>query len=234
MRVPAGEVEGLVLDRLRALLASPSELSEMLAPLALQARALDAALHRAADLGQQWRALPPENKRALTRQIVARVTLSLDRVTVAIGAAHLAQALEASVTFQGETEPAFILSIAAALRRAGQGKRMVIGEPFRQAIDSRFVGLLQEAFSARAMIFANSPESLNAMTSRLTKSKGRLTALMRVSYLAPGLINAILSGRQPPELSPKRLLRAAKDLPLDWSEQRRFLQFPELAAPRPS
>jgi len=61
------------------------------------------------------------------------------------------------------------------------------------------------------------------ITERTTKSKGRLTALMRLSYLAPDIIADILAGRQPPELSVKRLLRTSQDLPLDWPGQRAFL-----------
>jgi site-specific DNA recombinase len=48
---------------------------------------------------------------------------------------------------------------------------------------------------------------------------------MRLSYLAPDIIIDILAGRQPPELTPKRLLRTSPDLPLDWSAQRAFLRF---------
>ena len=48
---------------------------------------------------------------------------------------------------------------------------------------------------------------------------------MRLSYLAPEIIAGILAGRQPPELSVKRLLRTSQDLPLDWGSQRPFLGF---------
>jgi site-specific DNA recombinase len=46
---------------------------------------------------------------------------------------------------------------------------------------------------------------------------------MRLSYLAPEIIADILAGRQPPEMSVKRLLRTSQDLPLDWPGQRAFL-----------
>ena len=38
-------------------------------------------------------------------------------------------------------------------------------------------------------------------------------------------VEAILAGRQPVKLTPKRLLRTSQDLPLDWNEQRKFLHF---------
>ncbi len=225
MRVPAGEVEGLVLDRIRQLMASRKDLADALVPFGLKARELDVALRRAIELSQQWLTLPPGDMRALTRQVISRVSLSPDRIEVAIGAAQLARALGSTVRTEDATGATIRLAIAAELRRAGQGKRMVIGEPSDGASNSSLARVLQEAFSAREALLAPSNESLNAITSRITKSKGRLTALMRVSYLAPDIIEDMLAGRQPPELSPKRLLRASRGLPLDWMQQRSFLRF---------
>jgi hypothetical protein len=48
---------------------------------------------------------------------------------------------------------------------------------------------------------------------------------LAASYPAPDIVRALLKGRQPIELTPTRLLRLSKDLPHDWSEQRRFLGF---------
>ena len=56
-------------------------------------------------------------------------------------------------------------------------------------------------------------------------NKCRLTSLIRLSYLAPDIVRALLEGRQPIELTPTRLLRLSKGLPHDWSEQRHVLGF---------
>ena len=47
MRIPAGDIEALVLDRLRVFFSSRIDVSETLAPLSLNAYALDAALRKA-------------------------------------------------------------------------------------------------------------------------------------------------------------------------------------------
>ena len=47
-------------------------------------------------------------------------------------------------------------------------------------------------------------------------NKGRLTSLVRLSYLGPEIVHA---------LTPSRLLRLSKNLPHDWKEQRCFLGF---------
>jgi site-specific DNA recombinase len=46
--------------------------------------------------------------------------------------------------------------------------------------------------------------------------------VLRLRFLAPDIVTAILDGRQPVELTSRTLLRIA-DLPLDWSGQRQAL-----------
>ncbi|AGK57007.1 hypothetical protein HYPDE_26633 [Hyphomicrobium denitrificans 1NES1] len=48
---------------------------------------------------------------------------------------------------------------------------------------------------------------------------------MRLTYLAPDIVRALLSGRYPPELTPTRLVSLCKDLPHDWQLQRAVLEF---------
>ena len=54
-------------------------------------------------------------------------------------------------------------------------------------------------------------------------NKGRLTSLVRLSYLGPEIVRALLVGSQSNALTPSRLLRLSKNLPHDWKEQRCFL-----------
>jgi len=61
-----------------------------------------------------------------------------------------------------------------------------------------------------------------AMSGRLGMNKGRLTSLVRLSYLGPEIVRALLAGSQANALTP---LRLSKNLPHDWKEQRCFLGF---------
>ncbi|MFC7498670.1 hypothetical protein ACFQRC_05490 [Enterovirga sp. GCM10030262] len=47
---------------------------------------------------------------------------------------------------------------------------------------------------------------------------------MRISWLAPDIIAAIVGGTQPATLTGRRLLRAT-DIPLAWKAQRAYFQF---------
>ena len=51
------------------------------------------------------------------------------------------------------------------------------------------------------------------------------TRVLRIAYLAPDIIQAIVDGKQPPELTANRLV-GLKNLPIDWPGQREYLGFP--------
>ena len=50
------------------------------------------------------------------------------------------------------------------------------------------------------------------------------TGAHKLALLAPDVVEDILEGRQPPELTASRLKRMT-DLPLSWAKQRQFLGF---------
>jgi site-specific DNA recombinase len=64
------------------------------------------------------------------------------------------------------------------------------------------------------------------MANRTGTSRTYVTSLVRLTYLAPDIVRAILDGRQPVDVSMTRLMTSTKDLPHDWAAQRRTLGFP--------
>jgi hypothetical protein len=85
--------------------------------------------------------------------------------------------------------------------------------------DAVLLKLLTHAFAARDALVSGKPDPLTSDYSSLHRNR-----LARLSYLAPDIVSAIIEGRQPPSLSGRRLLRAA-DLPFDWQGQRALLGF---------
>src|SRR5215203_6308355 len=51
-----------------------------------------------------------------------------------------------------------------------------------------------------------------------------VTRLLRLTFLAPDIITSIIAGRQPPELTARKLMADTR-MPLDWREQRIQLGF---------
>jgi hypothetical protein len=47
----------------------------------------------------------------------------------------------------------------------------------------------------------------------------------RLPSLAPDIITAIINGKNPPQLTAKKLMRLIPQIPVDWAEQRKLLGF---------
>lgn len=87
------------------------------------------------------------------------------------------------------------------------------------------VALLRDAHVTRDALMTGRDATINAMGQRLSIKRDYLSAHMRLTYLAPDIVRAFMSGRYPPELTPARLLSLCKDLPHDWQLQRAVLGF---------
>lgn len=92
-----------------------------------------------------------------------------------------------------------------------------------QRQDLPLIKLITKAYAARLMVEAEpvDPKELALATGQ---DKDYFARLIRLGYLAPDIITAILDGRQPPTLTRQHLARVSK-LPLDWAEQRQLLGF---------
>jgi hypothetical protein len=114
----------------------------------------------------------------------------------------------------------FVLTIPARLRRAGMGMRMVVddgSEPAR--VDAGLVRVVVRAFAIRDRLLNDHSLTLNDIAALNGIVPSYATRLFRLTFLAPDIIATILDGRQPPELTVRRLLDDTR-LPLDWTEQR--------------
>jgi site-specific DNA recombinase len=115
------------------------------------------------------------------------------------------------------------LSIPARLKRTGKEMRIIVSDGSEAGTrDTGLVRLLVRANAIRDQLF----EDRSLTFEDIAKSEGvvpsYVTRLFRLTILAPDIVSAILSGRNPPELTARRLMDDTR-LPLDWNEQRRSL-----------
>jgi site-specific DNA recombinase len=184
---------------------------------------------RAADIGKHWPELRVARKRAVLAALVERIEVSLDQIDIRLRPPRLGVLLDvAAAPSQGvkddETE---ILSVPVRLRRAGREIRTVIDgtDPFASAKpDARLIKLLLRARRFNATLAEGEGVPFTALAQREGISRSYFTRLVRLSYLAPDLTQAILDGRQPPDLTAEKLLAHSR-LPLAWHDQRIVLGF---------
>ena len=88
--------------------------------------------------------------------------------------------------------------------------------------DNTLVKALARAFRWKRMLEAGEFASISELAEREGIAFTYMARLMRVSLLAPEIVDAIMEGRQPESVT---LANMMDPFPLDWKEQRmRFLQ----------
>jgi hypothetical protein len=67
--------------------------------------------------------------------------------------------------------------------------------------------------------------ALHAIARQEHVTPGYVSRLLRLPSLAPDIITAIINGKNPPQVTAKKLMRQALEIPVDWTEQRKLLGF---------
>ena len=98
-------------------------------------------------------------------------------------------------------------------------------DPFAAAKpNARLIKLLLRARRFNAALTQGESIAFGVLAQREGVSPSYFTRVVRLSYLAPAITQAILDGRQPRDLTPKKLLEHSR-LPLAWHDQRTVLGF---------
>jgi DNA invertase Pin-like site-specific DNA recombinase len=214
-RLPAHDIEDVVVRRIAAFLTSKRGILSL---FALDAAALALALRRGETVAQQLD--QPASRRDIVDGLVQQVRLGDAEVSIDLDRAVLHAMLGIDTPISDEP----ILLAAAAVRvRRGKDVKLVIGDDIGQQGDRQLVDLLAEARAARDAVLAQPTASIKEVATSIRQCRTRLARLVRLSWLAPEIVTAIVEGRQPPQLTPRRLLTS--DLPQRWDQQMAMLGF---------
>lgn len=88
----------------------------------------------------------------------------------------------------------------------------------------KLLALIEEARDAQALTYRYRSQSVTELAHVLKRKPASFSRLVRLNYLAPDIVAAIVDGTQPAGLTRRRMMEC--DLPLDWALQRRLLGFP--------
>ena len=231
-RVPANDIETVVGKSIKNFLSSGAAVLEALSAIGFENVSKRQILSSAADLARDWDQQPAAERRALIRRIVHRVAIQSEHVDIQINRSQVFDVLTRPGTHasMGRAEidggrAAFVLKVDAVLKRAGQGMRLVVRDATAQAPNTTLINLFVKAFDVREKIFNGTGESIEASARRIKTNANYITALLRISFLAPDIVAAVLDGRHPTTLTARNFITKTHTLPREWSLQRRHLGF---------
>jgi site-specific DNA recombinase len=227
LRLPAEAIEQLATSRVGQSLLDPGSIypvthgTDPTAPRRLIARA--------AEIGKSWPQLPATRQRALLAGLVERIDIGAHQIDIHVRTRGLGALLDIAATpFPGAADDETqTLSVPVRLRRSGREIRMLIdrADPFSTAkLDARLIKLLIRAHRFNATLVGSGGTPFAALAKQEGVSPSYFTRLVRLSYLAPDITQAILDGRQPSDLTADKLLAHSR-LPLPWQDQRTLLGF---------
>ncbi len=84
--------------------------------------------------------------------------------------------------------------------------------------DDQLVTLLGEAHTARSAVIAAPDQTLYVLATTMGTALPRFKRLIRLSYLSPKIVEMVLEGKQPKDLTFARL-NTLSHAPLDWHAQ---------------
>ena len=121
------------------------------------------------------------------------------------------------------TPPMLTVHIPLTLRQRG-GRKVVIAPDGTEApviaaarIDSTLVKALARAFRWRRMLESGVVSTVGEIAAREKINKSYVSRVLRLTLLAPSIVEPILDGRQPVEMTLPGLMRV---FPLEWDRQR--------------
>ena len=234
-RIPAADLEGLVLTRLKGWLGDAAAVSEIVENDPLDPSAHATLITNAKAIAKRWPELKPHRAKAYLNALLQRVIVESGRIVIEIDceramATLLAgpEALSAKRSRHDRPSAAehlIVLEVPAVLKRAGLGMTLIVPGARQDATpDPSLIRLLLRAFAIRDRLERNPDLTLKRIAGAEGVSPSYATRALRLAYLAPDIVTAILDGRQPPGLTANTLMRNTR-LPLRWEAQRKRLGF---------
>lgn len=237
IRIPAGEVENLVSQRLMEFLTSAGDLIDAVKPHVGGSGELRQVIEDVACLVNQWPGKSPSEKRSVFTAIIQRIDIQNDTIAIHLSVNRLCKLLQEGLedcptarNISPKERP-LTLKVDFDLKRCGLGVRMLIDGNLaggKTEPDMKLIRLIATAHRISQRLTCrdgsdNSGLSLSDIAKEEGYSGSYATRLLRLAFLSPKITAAILNGKQPAEMTPATLMRNTK-YPIDWQQQHQIFK----------
>ena len=182
---------------------------------------------RDADANETQRTLSSSNLQAL----VARIEVSSRRITIALRKAAIDLGMEVIRQRLGENhqidEERDVYQLTVLIRISSWGGETVLEGPNGEAaiaaahLDASLLNALVKAIGWREQMASGEVRRIEQIAHREGCDESHVRHLLGLAFLAPDIIERILLGKQPRQVTLDRLVRM--DLPMRWADQRAML-----------
>ena len=224
-RIAAKEIEGVVVAALADFLKRPDGLLSAFDAEQISPDRFEQAVTTAERTAEELASGDSGRRREIIAKLIGRVVMGDGTVGIDLLGSGLA--ILAGLPPVDDSEKVYRIDIPVRLRLRGVELKLVLGggetDRHRQP-DPALIKVVARAHDWSARLLAGEVASASELARQEGLTKGYVLRILPLAFLAPNITKAIAEGTAPIELTAERLTRA-KNLPIDWAAQRRFLGF---------
>lgn len=214
--IPAHEIERLVHAEVGALLKDAKRLQPYLEKETVAKQRQLLATATELDLKS------PDEERLFLRSVISKIVVAKEQVTITLCAVKLEEALKGMLTGKAipETDTPIILVRTIKLTSANNGSKVIIGNGI-PGCNAQLVKAIARSYLWSEQLLSGEVNSMMDIARRENvQTSNYISRVLRLRFLAPDIVDAILQGTQPVDLTVEKLFKVKS---FDWQDQRRSL-----------
>tara|TARA_R110002110_G_scaffold85816_4_gene223932 strand:- start:276127 stop:277149 length:1023 start_codon:yes stop_codon:yes gene_type:complete len=214
-RLSASELEGAVTGGLVSVLKDRRRLSGVLEKAGVLPGRYESCFQSADELVDQLAGVSHSKIKSVLSHLIECVVVGETELTISVRL----------TTLMSEPTPtsAVDINVPIEMKRRGIEMKMVLGDQKASGVpDPSLVRLVVQARDWWERLLAGEVATAADIARSEGLTRSHVTRVIRLAFLAPDIVQAILDGNAPPDLTAERLLKRT-DLPLDWIDQRQLL-----------
>lgn len=221
LRVPAKELETAVIEAVAEFLKDRSRVMGVMG--SVDATVAHGRLRVAAAAGALLETAIASQQIEVLSRLVKRITVRKDSIGIDV---RVASIWSAEVTSSDEEEEIALIEVPVQLKRCGMAVRLIVrpaGESATRGVDAKLVALISKAHEWFERLSSGRCDSVQAIAQQeQIASSSYVTRVIYLAFLAPDIVQRIVRGEQPVDLTADRLIRMGP-LPVAWEDQRVLL-----------
>lgn len=222
LRLSAKHLEASVVGQIKALLSDTARLMDTAELENLTPHQVALLRDNAKNLIERLEHRNRDAVRGAIHELVERIEIDPGELRISLRREGI---LPADIDEGGSNE-LIDLSYPLEMKRRGIETKLIIGGQSIEAPDQDLIKLIATARSWYAGLKDGTYPSPGSIAEIENVDRSDISRTLMLAFLAPSIVKDILMGRQPADLTVRKLRRLSGNLPLDWPEQRVFLGMP--------
>ena len=219
MRIPAQELENAVIDAITSFLQDEGRLISLIDQA--DANVVRNRLNVASSMADQLATSETRSKIEILHRFARKITIRPSKVAIDISVTAL---WEPTPTSQAE-EDVTVIEVPVQLKRSGPAMKLIVKSAVSLAekkADPKLTALIAKAHDWFERLSSGRSDSIQSIAKDDQVSTAYVTRVIYLAFLAPDIVQRIMLGDHPQELTAARLTRIV-NLPNNWTAQREML-----------